>query len=460
MPRRSTRRALLPVALAAALLVGGTALAAPPATPTFSTATVDPYARYDGQTRCAAVPTPGVVALQELVTSAYPAFRKGYLLRDCASGGTSEHKDGRAWDWPVHADKPEEKAAADELLAWLTEPDDNGNAHARARRLGIMYIIWNKQVFKAYGTNPGWSPYTGSNPHVDHVHFSLSWSGARQSTSWWLRTSAPTPGLAIDGDGLSLVLRSTAGSGTQRTWRPGGGFGTATGLGGSVVGGLGTAVLTDGTLVAAGRGTDDALWVNTRPPGKAWTGWLPGGGLLSTRPAVASDLAGGFDVAVRGADGRTWLTSFDAGLKQGGWASAGGGVLEASGPGLVRSGPEVLEVVVLGTDGGPWRRTRAGSTWTPWSRLGGAAKGDVGLAPSASGPVLAVRGPDDRTYVQRMRPTGDAGWTALGGALSSAPSVAATTGSDRADVVVHGTDGKLYRATGAGTAWSGWTELR
>jgi hypothetical protein len=472
MHRRTVRSLVLPVAVAAAVLAGGAALAAPPVTPQFA-APVDPYAKYEGQSTCRTVPTPGVVALQEAVTAAYPEFGKGYFMRACSSGGSSEHKDGRAWDWPVHADVPKQKAAADELLAWLTEPDEDGTPHARARRLGIMYIIWNKQVFKGYGSAPGWSAYTGPNPHTDHVHFSLGWLGARQSTSWWLRTSAPTPGAVLDGDGMGLVLRTTSGAGTERSWRPSGGLGAASSIGGTLVGGLASTVLADGTLVVAGRGGDDQLWVNRRPAGGAWKGWLPGGGLLSARPDLAPDGAGGVDVVVRGADGRAWLTAMDADGVFRPWTSAGGGVLTGSGPGIARSARDVLQVVVLGTDGAPWRRTLTGAattgtdaksapapTWSPWVRLSGKAKGDVGLAASATGPVLAVRGPDDRAYVQRLRPTGDVGWTALGGRLSSSPEVAAGPAGDRADVVVYGTDGRLYRTTGTGTGWSGWSQLR
>ena len=471
MPRRTVRRLLLPVAATLVVVSGAAALAVPPNTPPFSTP-VDSYAKYDGQTTCTAVPSPGIVALQELVTSAYPQFSKGYLMRGCGVGGVSEHKDGRAWDWPVHVDKPEQKAAADELLAWLTEPDADGTPHARARRLGIMYIIWNGQVFRGYGSTPGWAPYVGSNPHTDHVHFSLSWLGARQATSWGLRTAAPTPGAVLNADGLLLALRSIPGSGALRAWRPATGLSAASSLGGTVVGGLASAVLTDGTLVVAGRGGDDQLWLNRRPSGGAWQGWTPAGGLLSARPDIAPDGAGGADIAVRGADGRAWLTSVDAAGVLGPWTSAGGGVLEGSGPGVARSAPDVLEVVVLGTDGSPWRRTRVGEPsagdgttatsgprWTSWTRMSGKAKGDVALAPSSAGPVIAVRGPDDRVYAQRLRATGEEGWTPLGGALSSSPEVAGVAGGTRADIVVWGTDGGLWRTTSTGTGWSGWSPL-
>jgi len=66
-----------------------------------------------------------------------------------------------------------------------------------ARRFGIMYIIWNKKMWRAYDPGRGWAAYTGSSPHTDHIHFSFSWDGAYGRTSWWtgkaLTTVSPGP---------------------------------------------------------------------------------------------------------------------------------------------------------------------------------------------------------------------------------------------------------------------------
>jgi hypothetical protein len=48
-----------------------------------------------------------------------------------------------------------------------------------------MYIIWNRRIFRAYNPGAGWEPYSGTNPHTDHIHFSFAWNGARKQTSWW-----------------------------------------------------------------------------------------------------------------------------------------------------------------------------------------------------------------------------------------------------------------------------------
>jgi peptidoglycan hydrolase-like protein with peptidoglycan-binding domain len=73
----------------------------------------------------------------------------------------------------------------------LLATDRYGNPYAMARRLGIMYIIFNHRIWGAYLADQGWRPYGGSNPHTDHVHFSLSWAGALKQTTWWTQVDQP-----------------------------------------------------------------------------------------------------------------------------------------------------------------------------------------------------------------------------------------------------------------------------
>ena len=59
-----------------------------------------------------------------------------------------------------------------------------------ARRLGIMYVIFDHRIWGSYADEQGWRPYTGASPHTDHVHFSLSWAGAWARTSYWTGRAA------------------------------------------------------------------------------------------------------------------------------------------------------------------------------------------------------------------------------------------------------------------------------
>lgn len=171
-----------------------TTAAAAPSKPGFGPA-IDGYAPYEGQSTCSPDPKPGMVAFQSLVLNAYPETRPGYISRSCSAGGQSEHKEGRAWDWGVSASVASEKAAAHDLFDWLLAADAHGNRDAMARRLGIMYLIFNR---KAWYAGSGWRVYCtqtengciGSNgtirdPHTSHVHFSLGWDGAYKRTTFW-----------------------------------------------------------------------------------------------------------------------------------------------------------------------------------------------------------------------------------------------------------------------------------
>ena len=181
--------ALATVALVVSLLAGpavvGFSVAhAAPTTPAFGPA-IDAYAAYDGQDTCNPTAKPGALALRDLLEAAYPATTSFGIGRDCAVGGTSEHKEGRAYDWGVNASNPAQLAMAKDLLTWLLATDGYGNKHANARRMGVMYVIWNRQMWKAYAPDKGWQPYSGSSPHTDHVHFSLSRKGGNGLTSWY-----------------------------------------------------------------------------------------------------------------------------------------------------------------------------------------------------------------------------------------------------------------------------------
>ncbi|MGB2568948.1 coiled-coil domain-containing protein [Micromonospora citrea] len=82
-------------------------------------------------------------------------------------GGPWEHPKGKACDWslqnsgfsPWHNN--DTRMYGNNLTAFLIRNAD---------RLGIYYVIWNRQIwFPA----TGWSSYSGPSNHTDHVHMSL-----------------------------------------------------------------------------------------------------------------------------------------------------------------------------------------------------------------------------------------------------------------------------------------------
>lgn len=183
------RRRLLSVAavlaglVAAVVLPVGLAAAAPETVTPGSQ--IEAFAPYQGQTQCEPIARAGVIAFRDLVLAAYPDTGDSGIVRSCSVGGTSEHKEGRAWDWRVTTSDPSDVEAVEDLFAWLLAADEHGNQAAMMRRLGVMYVIWDSQIWKSYQADRGWQPYSGASPHTDHVHFSYSWAGALQRTSYW-----------------------------------------------------------------------------------------------------------------------------------------------------------------------------------------------------------------------------------------------------------------------------------
>jgi hypothetical protein len=159
---------------------------------------IEPLAGYQPQITCSPFAKPGVVSLSKRLLRAFPTTRSLGIVRACNIGGTSEHKEGRAFDWGVNAYSVKDRARVARFMHWLMKTDAYGNQYAMARRLGIQYLIWNHKIWGSYSASAGWRKYSGPNPHTDHVHISFTWAGARMKTSFWTGivgdvTAAPTP---------------------------------------------------------------------------------------------------------------------------------------------------------------------------------------------------------------------------------------------------------------------------
>ncbi len=145
---------------------------------------LDPYANYEPPTNCDPTEKPGARALRDFVLGRFGGTDLG-IIRQC-DNKPDEHEEGRAWDWGI-AD-PAHPADVAGFLRWLLASDTHGRPHAQARRLGVMYVIYNRQMWRSYD-RPGqprgaWYPYAGPDPHNTHIHISLSRAGAAGSTSF------------------------------------------------------------------------------------------------------------------------------------------------------------------------------------------------------------------------------------------------------------------------------------
>jgi peptidoglycan hydrolase-like protein with peptidoglycan-binding domain len=214
--RRAAWRAGLAVGAAGALAVAGPALVPAeaaglperpvstvgtvPAIPAGMPAAIEPLAPYVGQVSCEPSAKPGTLAFARLLTATYPGT--GYLVEHPCGQDTvaSEHADGRAFDWMVSSRSASGRARAEAFLGWLLATDSARRPYAAARRLGVMYVIWNDRIWSSHDPAGGWQPYSTCTAHPetaadavchrDRLHLSLSWAGAMARTSFWSKTVA------------------------------------------------------------------------------------------------------------------------------------------------------------------------------------------------------------------------------------------------------------------------------
>jgi hypothetical protein len=182
----------LGISLLLTVLLGlaGLAGAAPAA------AEIEGYASYDASSTCHPKPRAGTEYLGHWVARHYGGGYVGFG-RPCSKkdGPTSEHQTGRAFDWSLDASSKRDRRTARELLQRIFAADRRGHEDALARRMGVMYLIWDDQMYPAWNQfRP--EPYLSSScrtkkkcsrtlRHRDHVHVSLSRQGARGATSWY-----------------------------------------------------------------------------------------------------------------------------------------------------------------------------------------------------------------------------------------------------------------------------------
>jgi hypothetical protein len=83
------------------------------------------------------------------------------------NGGPFEHPKGRACDWSLQSrgfsvsHNSDMRRYGNDLMAFLVRNAD---------RLGVLYVIWFRQIwFPA----TGWKSYSGASSHTDHVHVSM-----------------------------------------------------------------------------------------------------------------------------------------------------------------------------------------------------------------------------------------------------------------------------------------------
>jgi hypothetical protein len=173
--------------------------ATPPVTPPFNRA-IDGYAANDPVGSCDAGIKPGLQDFRNFIKNRYGLGNTIDFVVGCDLSSPGGHDQGRAWDWGMDAGDAADVDKVNTVFAWLLATDHYGNRHAMARRLGINFMIWNRRIiFLTPGGAKTWEPYScdgsASGCHSNHVHFEMSWAGARRQTTWWAARQPDTPGV-------------------------------------------------------------------------------------------------------------------------------------------------------------------------------------------------------------------------------------------------------------------------
>ena len=154
---------------------------------------LEDFASYQPATRCVRRAQPGTVMLARYLVRRHGGGM-GPITRRCG-GSRSEHTEGRAFDWTNDATTRAGRQRVAGFLGEVLAAGPSGERAVVARRMGIMYVIWNDRMFAAWNQfRP--EPYRSSScrslkrcsptlRHRDHVHISLTRQAAQRRTSWY-----------------------------------------------------------------------------------------------------------------------------------------------------------------------------------------------------------------------------------------------------------------------------------
>jgi alpha-galactosidase len=186
------------------------------------------------------------------------------------------------------------------------------------------------------------------------------------------------------------------------------------------------------------RGPDGTLWENGHSLGKRILG----------QPAVYGSPAGRIDVFVRGTDNAVWHNAY-VNAHWTTWTSLGGAISDA--PTVAFTSPTQWTIVARSATGLVETRSAAASAWTG---IGAPNNWPIYGRPSAvvdaSGQLhVAVRARTDEIWEYTAGT-----WTDLGGTLSAAPTLLATSG--RIYLFALAADNRLWQRNEVDGSWGGW----
>jgi hypothetical protein len=296
----------------------------------------------------------------------------------------------------------------------------------------------------------------GSDNHV--------WLNTFNETNWngWLDLGGDVRGrptsVSFGRDHLDIYARDSANHLMHRWWN-GSSFSNWEAIGGAwqFIGDPIPVSWANGRVDIFARGTDSSL-IHVYFNGSAWSSWESLGNSLAYDPAVVSHHAGHlgiFAVVPNGLLNQRW---YDGGWSN--WEGLGGFQYTSSPTAATSQG--AMKVFARGTDG-----QVAGLTWTPagWAApwvVGGSTSGQPSVV-SYGDPTydVFIRGTDNYLY-HRWYAGGTTWypWTNVGGAwVMTTDPFAIAWGGSKEDVFAIGNDGSLIHTWFNGSAWQPWENL-
>ncbi len=200
------------------------------------------------------------------------------------------------------------------------------------------------------------------------------------------------------------------------------------------------------------RGGDSAVWH------RSWNGqweanWNLLGGLIQWAPAVSSWGAGRLDVFAAGTDHALWHNWYEGAW--GGWESLGG--LLSSEPACVSWGDHRIDIVVRDMESGISHKWYDGA-WSNWESLGGVFTSAPTLCSPKPGRLdCFARGSDGKLW-HRQFDNGWKNWESINITMMGAPAAQAW-GPDRIDVFYRGLTHHLMHVYWNGLHWSAEEDL-
>ena len=144
---------------------------------------------WDEGVNCSGAATAGARTLRDVLVAGFPQIDSVGIYSCRVIAGTNSmsiHGVGRALDImisPIGGDA--DNGAGDPIAAWLM---------THAQILGVQGIIFDHTIWttsRAAGARM--RAYTGSNPHIDHLHVELNEQGAFENLPWYGNPTGPGP---------------------------------------------------------------------------------------------------------------------------------------------------------------------------------------------------------------------------------------------------------------------------